>query len=172
MYACVYVYLLCFCSSLYIYFNFREARKERWSAHDTTIAHLDLIVCVVFRRSVRLRSLLRSLCVRARSYVCVFVAPYLYLIGWSELTPLTLRWPYLFSYWNQQCEESTRATEKKTHILKRNRTQKKNCKYWRERKKTPKREEKTIGLVWTLWTLTLNSRHLEKYIKAAHSLMK
>lgn len=170
---CVYVYLLClyFCSFLYIYFNFREARKERWSAHDTTIAHLDLIVCVVFRRSVRLRSLLRSVCVRARSCVCICRAVFILdRVKWIDPVNPSMTLPIFIL---------------KSTVWRINKSDRKKHTYWNEielkrrivntderEKKTPKREEKTIGLVWTLWTLTLNSRHLEKYIKAAHSLMK
>lgn len=143
MYECVYVYLLClyFCSFLYIYFNFREARKERWSAHDTTIAHLDLIVCVVFRRSVRLRSLLRSVCVRARSCVCICRAVFILdRVKWIDPVNPSMTLPIFIlksTVWR-----INKSDRKKTHILKRNRTQKKNCKYWRERKKNAEERRK------------------------------
>lgn len=131
-----------------------------------------LIVCVAFRMC-EFHSIACSIA-HWTTVVCVslFCRAVLYLIGWSELTPLTLRWPYLFSYWNQQCEESTRATNKegeKTYyeVSTRNRTKRElwipttqtHFRKWETDRE--RRDEKTIGLVWTLWTLTLNSRHLE-----------
>lgn len=65
-------------------------------------------------------------------YICRAV---LYLIGWSELTPLTLRWPYLFSYWNQQCEESTRATISQTTLN----WDRENCEYTNKEKQNKKK---------------------------------
>lgn len=167
------MFICCVFVPLCTYISIFEKREKNVEARMIRPLHtwIWLFVLCSVAQSGFVHFYAHSVCARALVCVCICRAVFILdRVKWIDPVNPSMTLPIFIlksTVWR-----INKSDRKKTHILKRNRTQKKNCKYWRERKKTPKREEKTIGLVWTLWTLTLNSRHLEKYIKAAHSLMK
>lgn len=82
-----------------------------------------------------------ALCMRARSCVCICRAVFILdRVKWIDPVNPSMTLPIFIlksTVWR-----INKSDRKKTHILRRNRTQKKNCKYWRERKKNAEERRK------------------------------